>query len=85
MALVYLTIDQAIEIHRKTVEVSGGGTLEYLDMGRLESILEHIQNDDYYPSFGEKLTTCSSPRASFTVLQMEISALQSLCVPSSCF
>jgi death on curing protein len=25
-------------------------------MGRLESVLEHIQNDDYYPTFEEKLT-----------------------------
>jgi death on curing protein len=56
MPLVYLTIDHAIEIHRKTVEVSGGGTLEHLDMGRLESVLEHIQNDDYYPTFEKKLT-----------------------------
>lgn len=56
MAIVYLTIEQTIEIHGKTVEVSGGGTLEHLDMGKLESVLEHIQNDDYYPSFEEKLT-----------------------------
>jgi len=27
-----------------------------LDLGRLESILHHIQNDDYYPSFIDKLT-----------------------------
>ena len=25
--IVYLTIEQAIEVHRKTIEVSGGGTL----------------------------------------------------------
>lgn len=56
MTLVYPTIEQAIAIHRKTVEVSGGGTLEHLDMGRLESVLEHIQNDDYYPTFEDKLT-----------------------------
>lgn len=56
MAIVYLTIEQAIEIHEKTVEVSGGGTLEHLDTGKLESVLEHIQNDDYYPTFEEKLT-----------------------------
>lgn len=56
MAILYLTIDQAIEIHRKTIEVSGGGTLEHLDMGKLESVLEHIQNDDYYPTFEDKLT-----------------------------
>ena len=56
MPIIYPTIDQAIEIHRKTVEVSGGGILGHLDMGRLESVLTHIQNDDYYPTFEEKLT-----------------------------
>lgn len=56
MPIIYLTIDQAIEVHRKTVEVSGGGILGHLDMGRLESVLAHIQNDDYYPTFEEKLT-----------------------------
>jgi len=56
MTIVYLTIEQAIEIHGKTVEVSGGGTLEQLDVGKLESVLEHIQNDDYYPTFEDKLT-----------------------------
>jgi len=56
MVITYLTIEQAIETHRKTVEVSGGGTLEHLDLGKLESALEHIQNDDYYPTFEDKLT-----------------------------
>lgn len=56
MTIIYLTIEQAIETHRKTVEVSGGGILEHLDLGKLESVLEHIQNDDYYPSFEDKLT-----------------------------
>ena len=56
MPIVYLTRDQAIEIHRKTVEISGGGALGFLDMGRLDSVLSHIQNDDYYPTFADKLT-----------------------------
>ena len=56
MTIVYLTLEQAIEVHRKTVEVSGGGTLGHLDLGRLESVLQHIQNDDYYPDFEDKLT-----------------------------
>jgi death on curing protein len=56
MELTYLTIAQAVEVHRKTVEVSGGGLIGQLDMGKLESVLEHIQNDDYYPTFEEKLT-----------------------------
>lgn len=53
---IYLTIEQAVEVHRKTVEFSGGGAMGQLDLGKLESVLTHIQNDDYYPSFAEKLT-----------------------------
>lgn len=56
MAIIYLTIEQAIETHRKTVEISGGGTVEHLDTGKLDSVLEHIQNDDYYPAIEDKLT-----------------------------
>ncbi len=55
MEIRYLTIEQAIEIHRKTVEVSGGGLTLHLDTGKLESVLEHIQNDDYYPNFEDKI------------------------------
>jgi len=56
MALVYLTLEQAVEIHRKTVEISGGGALGHLELGKLDSVLENIQNDDYYSSFEDKLT-----------------------------
>ncbi len=56
MEIVYLTLDQAIEAHGKTVEVSGGGALGHLDMGTLDAVLHHIQNDDYYPTFEDKLT-----------------------------
>jgi death-on-curing protein len=56
MPIVYLTLDQAVEIHRKTVEISGGGTLGHLELGKLDSVLTHIQNDDYYPTFADKLT-----------------------------
>jgi len=56
MAITYLTLDQAIEVHRKTVEVSGGGALGHLDLGLLEGVLAHIQNDDYYPTLEDKLT-----------------------------
>lgn len=52
----YITIEQAIDIHRKTVQYSGGGALGQFDLGRLESVLEHIKNDDYYPEFVDKLT-----------------------------
>lgn len=56
MGLVYITIEQAVEIHAKTVEVSGGGSHGIIDKGRLESVLAHIQNDDYYPTFLDKIT-----------------------------
>ena len=56
MVVIYLTIEQAVDTHRKTVEVSGGGTFEHLDVGKLESVLNHIQNDDYYPTLEDKLT-----------------------------
>jgi len=55
MGVIYIDIDQALEIHNKTVLVSGGGLTQPLDTGRLESVLQHIQNDDYYPTFEEKL------------------------------
>lgn len=56
MGLIYLTLDQAIEVHAKTVEVSGGGTLGHLELGKLDSVLQNIQNDDYYPTLEDKLT-----------------------------
>ena len=56
MPLIYLTLEQAIEIHKKTVEISGGGSIGLLGIGQLDSVLTHIQNDDYYPTFEEKIT-----------------------------
>lgn len=56
MAWVYLTMEQAVEIHRKTVDVSGGGSFGHLEIGKLDAVLQHIQNDDYYPMFDAKLT-----------------------------
>ncbi len=49
MALVYITLDQALETHQKTVAVSGGGALGVFNIGQLGSVLQNIQNDDYYP------------------------------------
>ena len=53
--VIYLSIDQIIETHKLTVRVSGGGSEGILELGKLESVLQHIQNDDHYPSFEEKL------------------------------
>jgi death-on-curing protein len=54
--VLYIDIEQAKSIHEKTVRVSGGGNLGIIDIGLLESVLMHIQNDDYYPTFEDKLT-----------------------------
>lgn len=54
--VLYINIEQALTIHEKTVQISGGGSLGTIDIGSLASVLEHIQNDDYYPTFEEKLT-----------------------------
>jgi death-on-curing protein len=52
----YIDIEQAVRIHEKTVQVSGGGDVGAINIGLLESVLDHIQNDDYYPAFEDKLT-----------------------------
>ena len=54
--IVYITPKQARLTHAKTIEYSGGGTLEELDFGKLESVLCNIQNDNWYPTFTDKLT-----------------------------
>ena len=55
-AIHYISLDTAQEIHRLTITHSGGGVYEPLDLGKLDSVLIHIQNDDYYPTFVDKLT-----------------------------
>ena len=60
MSFIYPDIDQAVAVHKMTVRVSGGGADGILDAGRLESVLQHIQNDDYYPTFEEKLSLISA-------------------------
>jgi len=72
MSIVYINIDQAIETHRLTVQVSGGGLLSVIDTGKLESVLAHIQNDDYYPSFVDKLTHLVFSANKFHCFSMEI-------------
>jgi death on curing protein len=53
--VIYLTIEEVVETHKLTIKVSGGGSDCILDIGKLESVLQHIQNDDYYPTFEDKL------------------------------
>jgi death on curing protein len=55
MTLLYFDIDHAKITHDTIINISGGsqGTL---DMGRLDSIIDQIKNDDYYPDLEDKLT-----------------------------
>lgn len=77
---IYITPEQARVTHEKTIQYSGGGTLEELDFGKLESVLYNIQNDDWYPTFVDKLTHLFSVPASFIVLPMGISDLRLRCL-----
>lgn len=55
LPLFYFDIVHAVREHDWIIEHSGGRT-GILDIGVLESTLEHIQNDVYYPNFEAKLT-----------------------------
>ncbi|MBF0377007.1 MAG: Fic family protein [Desulfamplus sp.] len=56
MTIIYPTIEQAVEIHKNTVKISGGGIIGQLETGKLVGVLNNIQNDDYYPTFEYKLS-----------------------------
>lgn len=52
----FKNIDEVIDIHNKTVEISGGGAQGILNLNSLEACLELMKNDEYYPTFIDKLT-----------------------------
>lgn len=52
--ILYFDLKHAIEVHDWIIENSGG-LPGARDLGSLESVLDHIQNDTYYPTFEEKL------------------------------
>lgn len=55
--IIYITdIQEIVNIHKKTIAISGGGAEGIIDIGSLDAALEHIQNDLYYPGFIDKLT-----------------------------
>lgn len=54
--IYFKDIKEAIAIHQKTIEVSGGGADGILNLNSLDCALEQIQNDLYYPKFEDKLT-----------------------------
>ncbi len=55
MAFAYFDTAHAIKVHDEIINQSGG-ILGVLNEGLLESVIEHIQNDFYYPEIEHKLT-----------------------------
>jgi death-on-curing protein len=56
MAVVCITADHVVEAHRKAMERSDSPLIGAANVGAIESIVHHMSNDDYYPSFADKLT-----------------------------
>lgn len=55
IGILYFDAAHAIREHDWLIENSGG-LAGMLNEGALISVLTHIQNDDYYPNFEEKIT-----------------------------
>ena len=55
MAFAYFDKEHAIIVHDEIIRQSGG-SLGVLNIGLLESTLDHVQNDLYYPDLEHKLT-----------------------------
>ena len=53
--MFYPKIDQCLKIHDKILEISGGKS-GVANLGYLETVLQFIQSDIYYPDFIDKLT-----------------------------
>jgi death-on-curing protein len=51
----YISYEEALVVYQKTIDKSGGGFSGIRDKGGIESILEFVQNDMYYPDFVSKL------------------------------
>lgn len=54
--IIYITTSQCLEIQSQIIDKSGGSDLGVLNEGQIESVINNIQNDDYYPMFVDKLT-----------------------------
>lgn len=52
---IYFDTEHAIRTHDFIIENSGGNS-GIIEIGKVESVLEHIQNNLYYPDFEDKIT-----------------------------
>lgn len=54
--MTYIDLDYAIFIHNTIVRTTGGLLGYSSNIDRFESVLIHVQDDNYYPTFLDKLT-----------------------------
>ena len=55
MAFRYFTVEFTIEVHDNIIRESGG-FMGIRDGGLIDSTLDHVQNDFYYPELEDKVT-----------------------------
>ncbi|MFN8437038.1 MAG: type II toxin-antitoxin system death-on-curing family toxin [Cytophagales bacterium] len=55
MDIIKIPTEYAIKVHDKIIEISGGQP-GLKNFGNLDSPLNHLDNNDYYPTFEDKLT-----------------------------
>lgn len=54
--IAYIKFEDLLTVYDDTIAASGGGLTGIRDENGIRSILEFVQNDDYYPSLIDKLT-----------------------------
>lgn len=69
--MVYFDAIHAVTVHDEIINISGG-LLGIMKEGQLESILDFVQNDDYYATLRISYLTFFSPLIKAIVLTMEI-------------
>ncbi len=52
----YFEYEEALDIYHKMIDASEGGFEGVRDEGGIRAALDFIQNDEYYPTFTDKLT-----------------------------
>ena len=55
-AIRYIDYDETLVVYRKMISASDGGFSGVRDEGGIRATLEFVQNDDYYPTFTDKLS-----------------------------
>jgi death-on-curing protein len=55
MAFIYFDTQHAIDIHDQII-IESGGLHGIINRGLIESVIEHVKNEGYYPELEHKLT-----------------------------